>query len=91
MNLSTLYRPFELAPSWATIARRAKATETPATPVKPATPVSGLTDLQRRLVLLHMAQATPSRAADARPSWPGVAIVCSLCVAALAVATSAWQ
>jgi hypothetical protein len=85
MNLSTLYRPFELTSPWAGATRRAKAT--PASP----TAMPGLTDLQRRLVLLHVAQATPMRPADSRPSWPGVAISCSLAFAALAVVTGVWQ
>jgi hypothetical protein len=72
---------------WANAMRRPKAKEQPAT----ASPVAGLTDLQRRLVMLHVAQATPTRPADERPSWPGVALVCSLCFAAFVVATGAWQ
>jgi hypothetical protein len=84
MNLSTLYRPFELTYPWAAAARRAKVQW-------PPEPPPGLTDLQRRLVVLHVAQATPSRAADERPAWPGVALICSLIFAGLAVATGAWQ
>jgi len=83
MNLSSLYRPFELAQAWPRPVRH----EEPA----PQNPVPALTDLQRRLVVLHVAQATPWRAADARPSWPGTALVCSLVFAALAMITGAWQ
>lgn len=83
MNLSTLYRPFEVTTPWAGVSRRAKAAQ--------PSPVSGLSDLQRRLVMLHVAQATPSRPADERPSWPGIALVCSLIFAAFAIATGAWQ
>jgi hypothetical protein len=85
MNLSTIYRPFEATMPWAGVIRRPKLAK------QPASPVSGLTDLQRRLVVLHVAQATPTRPSDERPSWPGVALVCSLCFAALIVATGAWQ
>ena len=85
MNLSTLYRPFEVTPPWTGATRRAKAA-----PAQPS-PVSGLSDLQRRLVMLHVAQATPTRPADERPSWPGIALVCSLIFAAFAIATGAWQ
>jgi len=89
MNLSTIYRPFEATMPWAGVARRHKANERKAQ--QSASPVSGLTDLQRRLVVLHVAQATPTRPADERAAWPGIAVVCSLCFAALAVATGAWQ
>jgi hypothetical protein len=85
MNLSTLYRPFELTVPWPGTARRAQAH------APQSGPVSGLSELQRRLVVLHVAQATPTRPADERASWPGVTIVVSLLFAALAVATGAWQ
>ena len=84
MNLSTIYRPFEATMPWAGVIRRSKAQE------RAASPIAGLTDLQRRLVMLHVAQATPTRPADERRSWPGIALVCSLCFAALAIATGAW-
>ena len=83
MNLSSLYRPFELAHAWPRPVRH----EEPA----PENPVPALTDLQRRLVVLHVAQATPPRVADARPSWAGTALFCSLVFAALAIITGAWQ
>jgi hypothetical protein len=53
--------------------------------------VSGLSDLQRRLVMLHVAQATPTRLSDTRPSWPGIAIGCSLMAALFIVAAGGWQ
>ena len=84
MNLSTLYRPFELPNLGAAVARWPKVQP-------PPKPPRGLTDLQRRLVVLHIAQATPSRATDVRPAWPGVALICSLIFGGLAVATGAWQ
>jgi hypothetical protein len=89
MNLSTIYRPLEVTLPRARAVRRHKdnAHREPL----PPSPISGLTDLQRRLVMLHVAQATPTRPSDERPSWPGIALVCSLCFAALAVATGAWQ
>jgi hypothetical protein len=88
MNLSTLYRPFEVTMPWAgVIGHHPKAEEQPASP----SPVAGLTDLQRRLVVLHIAQATPTHPADGRASWPGIALVCSFCFAALVIATGAWQ
>jgi len=89
MNLSTIYRPFEVTIPRARAARRHKANEHKEQ--QPASPAAGLTDLQRRLVMLHVAQATPTRPADERPTWPGVALVCSLCFAAFVVATGAWQ
>jgi len=83
MNLSSLYHPFELAQAWPRPVRH----EEPA----PTNPVPALTDLQRRLVVLHVAQATPPRPPDARSSWPGTALVCSLVFAGLAIITGAWQ
>lgn len=88
MNLSTIYRPFEATMPWAGAIRRHKTNERKAQ--RSASPVAGLTDLQRRLVVLHVAQATPMRPGDERPTWPGIALVCSLCFAALAIATG-WQ
>jgi hypothetical protein len=81
MNLSTLYRPFELAGAWPRSAE----------PQASQPSDGGLSDLQRRLVMLHVAQATPTRASDERPSWPGVAIVCSLMVALFVFAAGGWQ
>jgi hypothetical protein len=81
MNLSTLYRPFELAGAWPRHGR----------PKAPQQAAGGLSDLQRRLVMLHVAQATPTRLSDARPSWPGIAIVGSLMVALFVFAAGGWQ
>ena len=81
MNLSTLYRPFELSGRWPRSAH----------PQAPEQAGGSLSDLQRRLVMLHVAQATPSRASDARPSWPGVAIACSVMTALFLFSAGGWQ
>jgi hypothetical protein len=83
MNLSTLHNPFELTNPWGGLARRAEAPK--------SNPVARLPDLQRRLMALHVAQATPTRPANQRPSWPGFTIVGSLIFATLVVLTGAWQ
>jgi len=82
MNLSTLYRPFEPVGAWA------RPTRTRASTIN-ATPA--LTDLQRRLMALHVAQATPTPPSDSPARWPGVAIFCSLMFALFVVASGGWQ
>jgi hypothetical protein len=81
MNLSTLYRPFELAGAWPRSAHPQPAQQAG----------GGLSELQRRLVMLHVAQATPTRASDTRPSWPGVAIAGSAMAALFIFAAGGWQ
>jgi hypothetical protein len=49
------------------------------------------TDLQRRLMALHVAQATPTPPSDSPARWPGVAIFCSLMFALFVVASGGWQ
>ena len=83
MNLSILHRPFGLTgmAGWPRSAWRS----TPSS----AGAESG-SDLPRRLIMLHVAQATPLRPHAARPSWPSVAIACSALVALFAAAAG-WQ